>query len=152
VKLAVSLALPVSVAMTFTEPGTEFGTLNIAVQLPLAPTDGLAGEVITVVPPNVTLLTDAAAAYPVPVAVTDVPLAPVVGVSAKSARTAKLVAELAACDAASVTETGCEPFDVGGIVKVTVADEPLALVVLPEVIEAVFPPTLTVNAEFAAKP
>jgi len=124
--------------------------VKVTVADPLAPV--VPPEVtLAAVPPTVTLSAELEA-KPWARIEADDPTVPVAGLSpVAEAVTAKLVAEEAVFDVASVTTTAYEPLTRLGMVKVTVAD-PVAAVVPPAVMVAAVPPTVTVSAELAAKP
>ena len=152
VKLVAEVAVfdEASVTTTLWAPVETDGTVKVTVEDPLALV--VAPPVmVALLPPTLTVRAEPAA-KPWAVMVALVPTGPDVGVSpVAEAVTVKLVAEVAVFEAASVTTTLWAPLGTAGTVKVTVED-PLPLVVPPEVMAALMPPTLTVRAEPSAKP
>jgi hypothetical protein len=139
-----------SVTVADRAPLGTAGTVNVTVDDPFALE--VPPEVIEAVVPATLIANADVAAKPCAVIVTDVPTAPLVGVMlVAEAFTVKSVPDVAVCDVASMTVTVREPFGTAGMAN-AIVDEPLELVVPPEVAVAVVPLTFTVSADDAAKP
>jgi hypothetical protein len=139
-----------SVTTTLWAPWGTTGMVKVTVEVPLAPV--APPEVMVAAVPSTVTLSAELAAKPCAVIVAEDPTTPVAGLSpVAEAVTAKLVAEVAVLDEASVTTTLYEPLTRVGMVKVTVED-PVPAVAPPAVMVAVVPPTVTASAELAAKP